>query len=111
MNKIRFSRLIAARAIRGMIVEAALGAVCGALYGATFGSFGIRIHGEISHTLPTVGFWAACVGSIAVLGGAASRLSEAVETPASPVATGGAPHTGWRKSAAQLAKTTTVTSL
>jgi hypothetical protein len=77
---IQFIRLTEGRAIRGMIVDAALGAVCGALCGVSIGSFRLRLPGNDWSILPIVGYWALCVASIAVLVGTVHRIFEVRES-------------------------------
>ena len=86
-KRMLIDRLNIGAAIRGIFVDAALGAVCGALYGASFGSFGIRIHGDLWKMLPIVGVWALCIASISVLVGALSRSSKFVGSSELPPST------------------------
>jgi hypothetical protein len=76
----RLIRLTFPRVIQRMVVDASLGAVCGALYGLAFGCFGIAVHGEVWETLSIAGHWALCIAAIATLVGSFSRVLEAVDS-------------------------------
>lgn len=81
-------RLTVTRAISGMAGDASAGAIYGALFGFSFGSFGIGPHGEAWRMLPIAGYWALCVAAVAILVGSLSRIFEAVESTDLPTSAG-----------------------
>ncbi len=74
MNRLEDSRQSLARAFGDVALDAGLGALCGILYGASFGSFGHKIHADYSQMLPTVGYWALTIGAVVALASAAHRI-------------------------------------
>jgi hypothetical protein len=76
--RLELSRRAVTRAIGEVALDAGLGAVCGVLYGASFGSFGIRIHGDFSQMLPNIGYWALCIAAITALVSSLSGLMKFV---------------------------------
>ncbi|HEY3968170.1 MAG TPA: hypothetical protein VGM05_26645 [Planctomycetaceae bacterium] len=93
---IQFIRLTNARAVGGLIVDAALGAVCGALCGMSIGSFRLRVPGGEWNMLPVVGYWALCVAFIAVVIGTINRIFEVHESSDRTVAPPLRPSSGRR---------------
>jgi hypothetical protein len=79
-NRIKLFRRGATQAFGEVALDAGLGAVCGVLYGASFGSFGLMIHGDFSQMLPNVGYWALCIAVVVAL---VSSLSELLKFVAS----------------------------
>ena len=75
-------RKTALQIIRGMAVDATLGATCGALYGFVFGGLGAIVHDEVGRLVVIAGYlgWCGAVAG-ALVGACGAILNSAKKRP------------------------------
>jgi len=82
-------RKTALQIIRGMAIDATLGATCGALYGFVFGGLGAIVHDEVGRLVVIAGYLGWCGAVAGALVGACGAILNSGEktadtTPISP---------------------------